>query len=149
MTNNSQKVAKSSSTPSQDKKVKDSSPRSTNDDHPSWRFTKLELVDPFGWHTIDTALLHFIRGKLQDFESMTWNQILVVGKKFNHSVKVSEIERSAMERLRSLRLDDIEELISLRVTGAKRIWGIRQGGALLLLWWDPNHQVCPSKLKHT
>jgi len=149
MAKKSPKVAKFASNPHIGKEVKDSSPRSSNDENPSWRFTKLELVDPFGWHTINTALLHSIREKLQDFESMTWNQILVVGKKFHHSIKVCDVAKDARERLKYLRLDDIEELVSLRISGSKRIWGIRQGGVLLLLWWDPDHQICTSNPKHT
>ena len=143
------KISNNIPEPSSQKKVKNATLESTNDANPSWRFTKLELVDPFGWHTIQTDQLHFIREKLQNFESMTWNEILVQGKKFNHAVKTSGIVKEAKDRLKSLYLDDVEELVSLRLAGEQRIWGIRQGVALLLLWWDPEHKVYPSQKKHT
>lgn len=143
------KIANNIASPFANKKVKDSFPKSSNDENPSWRFTKLELVDPFGWHAINTEQLHYVREKLQHFESMTWNQILVVGKKFNHSVKTRSLAKKAKDRLRDLHLDDVEELVSLRLAGEQRIWGIRQGSALLLLWWDPDHKVFPSPLRYT
>ena len=40
-------------------------------------------------------------------------------------------------------MDDVDELYQLRVTGAERVWGIRSGPLLRLLWWDPNHEVYP------
>jgi hypothetical protein len=55
---------------------------------PSWRITVLEMVDPFGWHVLDVATLHFIRGKAMHFDKMTWGQILIDAKKRNHGVEV-------------------------------------------------------------
>ena len=83
---------------------------------------------------------------LKNFETMLWNDIL--GRN-NHAVLVSQISREAQVRLEDLKLDDNESLISLRLTGTQRIWGIRIGNILQLLWWDPNHEVCPSEKKHT
>lgn len=143
------KTPKSKSIPAPSKTPKSNFIQSSNDENPSWRFSKLELVAPFGWHTIQTKLLHDIREKLKHFESMTWQEITVVAKKQNHSIPVNKICKSAQIRLKELGLDDIESLISLRMTGEQRIWGIRQKSVLLLLWWDPNHQVYPSQKKHT
>lgn len=56
-------------------------PTSYNDENPSWRVARLELVDPFGWHEMGETKIREIRKKLADFESMTWNDILVRGKK--------------------------------------------------------------------
>lgn len=117
--------------------------------NPSWQFSRLELVDPFGWHSIDTALLHEIRERLQAFESMTWNEILVKGSKHNHAIQTTALCKDARDRLKEIRLDDIEELVSLKMSGEERIWGIKQHSVMLLLWWDPRHQVCPSHKKHT
>ena len=44
---------------------------------------------------------------------------------------------------------ETDTLISLRVTGKKRIWGVRDGSVLHLLWWDPQHEVYPTKPRHT
>lgn len=80
---------------------------------------------------------------------MTWDAIVVTAKKFNHAVSCDSLCKSAKNRLQELELDDLDELVSLRVSSKKRIWAIRQGQHCLLLWWDPDHEVCPSEKKNT
>jgi len=122
---------------------------STNHLSPSWRVARLKLVSPHGWRDIVPSKLLEIRAKLANFESMTWNDILVTAKKRNHSVSVSRISNEAQNHLSSLNLFDVDEVISLHLTGTERIWGFRQGAVLQVLWWDPEHHVCPSLLKNT
>jgi len=43
--------------------------------------------------------------------------------------------------------DAVEDLFSLRLTGKKRLWGIRDRHVFKVFWWDPEHGVCPSELK--
>lgn len=109
----------------------------------------MEMCDPFGWHEITKEKLSEIRTKLAGFENSTWSDLLVKGKKQNHSIPVDKLEKDARDRLVVLRLDDIDQLISLHLTGTERIFGIQHDIALTLLWWDPHHRVCASYLKHT
>jgi hypothetical protein len=109
----------------------------------------MEMVDPFGWHELQRSKLDDIRARLSSFESMTWNQILVEGKKQHHSIEVIDLSPVARKRLHEIGLGDTAEVVSLALTGRERIIGIRQGAALLILWWDPKHEVCPSELKNT
>jgi hypothetical protein len=111
---------------------------------PSWRVASMELVDPFGWHAVDAETLLSIRAKLAHFESMTWSEILVAGKKRNHSISVSAITPEARQRLEVIGLG-LDEVVSLRLSGAERVFGYLDNGVLVLLWWDPDHQVCPTK----
>jgi hypothetical protein len=104
----------------------------------------MEFVDPYGWHKVDATLLQQIRQRLSNFESMTWNEILVKAKKYNHTVSVDTICSDAQKRLRDIRCADVDELVSLRLSAVERVWGILQEGVLIVLWWDPTHQVCPS-----
>lgn len=80
---------------------------------------------------------------------MTWNDIIVVAKKRNHTVPVSRVCKEARDHLSALNLSEIDEVVSLHLTGTERVWGYRQGAVLHVLWWDPDHQICPSLLKHT
>ena len=117
---------------------------------PAWRLSLLQLVDPFGWHALDFGKATYVREKLAHFESMTWSEILVKGKKHNHSINVEDLCPAARERLRNIRQDDVEDLVSLSLSGRERVWGILEGaGVLKVLWWDPDHRVCPSVKKHT
>lgn len=74
---------------------------------------------------------------------MTWNEFLVQAKKRNHSIKVADITSEARERLEAVGLG-LDEVVSLRLTGKERVFGYLDNGVLVLLWWDPDHQVCPS-----
>lgn len=118
-----------------------------NNARPSWRIGALEMVDPYGWHRLDADGIRYIHGKLSNFESMKWSEILE--NRQNHPVSVGIISKEAQERLAALNQDDIDELISLRLSGKERVWGIREHSALKVLWWDPEHQVCPSPKKGT
>lgn len=120
------------------------------DKNPAWRIAKMEVVHPFGWHTLDADELQFVREKLKEFESMTWSQILVVAKKQNHSVSIDDLIKEAQKRLTEINLDDLDQLYSLHLSGKKRVWGyIVDQGVMNLLWWDPEHVICPSTKKHT
>ena len=90
-----------------------------------------------------------IQQKLASFEALTWNEILIQGKKQNHLVRRRDLCKAAQDHLVHVRLDDVDELISLHLSGKERVWGIRSHNVLTVLWWDPDHAVCPSLKKHT
>jgi len=121
--------------------------------HPAWRLFKLEMYDrssgegreSFGWHEIARGKLSGIRKSLQNFETMTWGEI----GNGSHCVSVDQLIPPARKRLEELKLDDVDHLFSLRVTGKERIWGIMDGAILNILWWDPRHKLCPAPKKHT
>ena len=78
---------------------------------------------------------------------MTWQEIF--GTTQNHSVKISGLPNNIKAKLEEMGQSDIEELVSLRVAGSPRIWGILENATLKILWWDPNHSIYPAKKKHT
>lgn len=148
--NRKNKQAKIKQEPNPSKTAKyASNPDSYNDRNPAWRISKIEMVDPFGWHNLNAQEIKNIQTKLSDFESMTWNEISIEGKKQNHSVTIDQLSTKAKKRLEEKNINDIDELFSLRLSGTQRVWGILEQGILNLLWWDSNHQVCPSNKKHT
>ncbi len=91
------------------------------------------------------ALIQII-GKLKSFERSAWADIERGG---SHFIGVESIIRDAQRRLEMLKLDDTDELFSLRLSGLERLWGLRSNDVFSVLWWDPNHQICPSTLRHT
>jgi hypothetical protein len=117
------------------------------DKNPSWQIRFIDHDGLWSWSNVDKeTLLNEILPKLKDFETMYWKEIL---NRNNHEVSINQISKEAQKRLHELQQDDIENLVSLRLTGPKRIWGIKSGNTLKLLWWDPEHTVYPSNLKHT
>jgi hypothetical protein len=117
--------------------------------YPVWQFSSMDFEGPFGWHPsqkIATSILLEIRTKLAQFESMTWHEI--EGRR-HHFQPVDSICKEAQQRLAELKQDDLDGLFSLSLSGPQRVWGIRSGAVFKILWWDPDHQVYPCKLKHT
>lgn len=144
------KKAKIGREPSPSKTAKPgANPDTFYDKYPAWRISKIEMADPFGWHKLSTKEVNSIQTKLSEFESMTWEEISIKSKKQNHSVTIDKLSKKAQARLIKINIIDIDELFSLRLGGKQRVWGILDQGILNLLWWDPQHLVCPSKKKGT
>lgn len=144
------KNPKFASNPSVGKNPKVSSnPEFFYDLNPTWRVAQIELCDPFGWHILPIDQFSYVKEKLSNFESMTWRDILVDGRKFNHLIETDKLIKPARDRLEELGQNDLEEILSLRLSGKERVWGVLDRGSLNLLWWDPDHKICPSPKKHT
>ena len=112
-----------------------------------WKVSKIDDEGQWGWNNISCPdFLRNIWDKMRNFETMTWGQIL---GRSHHMIPVNDIIKPAQERLRELKHDDQEELVSFRIGGRERLWAIRSETEAFLLWWDPNHEICPSPKKHT
>jgi hypothetical protein len=114
---------------------------------PLWAFRVVDLGGRWCWSALQRDDILLVFDKLKSYESMAWAQI--EGPTGSHFVEVHKLSKPARERLVEIRQDDVDLLFSLRITGRQRVWGIRDGHVLRLLWWDPEHEVCPSHLKHT
>lgn len=91
-----------------------------------------------------------VLGRMRDFESQTWNEILVVAKDRNHEVFVSELSKDAQRILGIIQVG-LEKIVSLRFSNLERMFGKidPETGAFSVLLWDPKHSVYPSPKKHT
>ena len=112
-----------------------------------WKVAEIDDNSPWGWNQITCPdFLRNIWDKLRNFETMTWGEIL---GRHHHAIAVNDIIEPAQNRLVQLGHDDQEELVSFRLSNTERIWAIRSGEEAFLLWWDPNHEICPSHLRNT
>lgn len=84
--------------------------------------------------------------QLHEFETMNLETIRRQG---SHLVEVARLARRAIARLAEIKQDDIDYLMSFRVTAKNRVWCIPDRNIMRILWWDPNHTVCPSLKRHT
>ncbi|KJU85359.1 hypothetical protein MBAV_002442 [Candidatus Magnetobacterium bavaricum] len=116
--------------------------------NPVWRFGMVDFEGQWGWENLNRVDdFKLIQGKLKNFETMTWGEIekklIKKGTPQNHSIQVEKICKDAQDRLKEIKMDDRDELYSLRFSGKERLWGVREGEILYILWWDPYHTVCP------
>jgi hypothetical protein len=115
-------------------------PGASQADRPSWLLQRLDLAGPWSWTRIDPAALRRVRERLGHLEALSFTEF--VGRA-HHEIPAVQLCRVARERLRDLRLDDFEHLLSLRILKRQRVWGARTAAGVLLLWWDPDHTVYP------
>ena len=144
------RTPKIAASPSGTKQPKTKESTSFNDHHPSWRFDRIDWEHPFVDFEVTPGHLKYLFDSLCQLEKRDWNEILVVAKKQNHNVELEQLSKKAQDRLRVLfKLLDFDQLLSLRLTAKERLWGVLDRGVVTLLWWDQNHEVCPSALKRT
>ena len=123
------------------------SPESNDRRRIHWHLSAIDFDGPWCVFHIDKVhLLGKILGRLRSFESMTWGDL---GNTGSHSIETYKLCREARRRLEEIGQDDIESLFSLRFSGKERLWGIRDRAAFRVLWWDPEHEICPSAKKYT
>ena len=124
-----------------------SNPTSSDTLPPAWQVQIVDMDGPWGWRGVtQTDLIQEILPKLMEFETMTWVKL---GENGSHPIPKDQIISAAQQRLVEINQDDIDAIYSLRLTGQRRIWGIRVRNILKILWWDPNHEVKPSRQRHT
>jgi hypothetical protein len=142
------------------KKPREQPHESSQRKYPGWHFRSMDIDGPWGFcptkHDDSDAqilaydehceTLEYIRGKLSEFEVRYWSEIL---GKHSHAVSLEGLSPEARLRLEEIGQFDVEELVSLHFSSTGRLWGIRDNEYFKILWWDPNHQVCTSDLKHT
>lgn len=113
---------------------------------PDFRADQMDVEGPWGWHKFEASHLQDFLQKIFHSQKLTWQNLREHG---SHLVDIVSLHTDAQKRLQHLEKDGLDQLYSLRLSGKKRAWGIKEGNILWLLWWDPDHQVCPSNKKHT
>jgi len=111
-----------------------------------WRFSVMDMDGPFSFAGMKARTWRRILEKMRQWDSMTWQEL--TGDD-NHAIPVERLSHEAQSRLIEIGQDDIDEIFSLRMTGRERLIGIRDRHIFRVLWWDPEHHVCPSHKKHT
>lgn len=138
-----EKHAKFGVEPHPEKKARFSEPE-LDDGHPlAWRFSGADREGPFGWTIEGDVKFREVIEKLYEFEGKNWNDITLGG---SHPIAVSELCDAARKRLVKLKRDDLDELMSLRLNGPNRVWCVKSGHIMKVLWWDADHQVYPTPI---
>ena len=119
------------------------------DDRLSWRFALLSsrADDRWSWYAMTREQAVGLHAFLCDMEAHTWRS---AGRGTGNrprlkAIPIEAISGEAQRELSRRLLDDnVEELWELHKDGPTRLWGIRQGSVFRAIWFDPNHEVCPS-----
>lgn len=85
---------------------------------------------------------------------MTWTEVKKQthddGKSKHHFLSPQFLSPEAAERLKAKQLEEYSDSIfSFALDNKLRLVGIRKNEDFHVLWYDPEHEVCPSKKKHT
>jgi hypothetical protein len=115
-----------------------------------WRFTHLDHDGPWCFDTVVGGDLCEILRHMASLESMTVSEVFPGGGKPGKDYDVDGIPTvAARERLDDIGLADMTKISVLRLTGEKRLYGFRDANVFYVVWWDPLHQIWPSRKKHT
>lgn len=122
----------------------------TSDSRICWRFCHVDHDGPWGFEKVDPQTLRWLMERLSLVESMTINQLFHSGGYPGADYDVASIPNAvALGRLEEIGLSDMTKVHRLRFTGTARLYGFLVDHVFHIIWWDPNHEVWPSKLKHT
>jgi hypothetical protein len=113
----------------------------------SWHFSCIDTDGPWSFKNIDSNMLwNQIVPKIKAFEGKSWTQIFQTGR--DHPIEIAKIIPEAQMRFeKQFGALDADQLVSLHIDGLKRIWGLKEGSIFKVLWWDPNHDIYPSRKK--
>ena len=114
-----------------------------------WRFKHVDHDGPWGFDRMTGAELRSLMKSLAEFELMTMNEAFKGGYP-GKDYDIEEIPtREARERLDAIGLADMTKISVFRLGGTPRLYGFRCGNVFHVVWWDPDHVIWPSRLKHT
>ncbi|WP_007025227.1 hypothetical protein [Saccharomonospora iraqiensis] len=108
-------------------------------DHDSrWRFDEGMSEQ---WRELMTKMAHC--------ESMTVHELRNSSRFFKEYDLPSGLLQEALDRLTTLRLDEMTKIQRFEFTGTQRLYGFLHDNVFHVIWWDPHHEIFPSKLKNT
>lgn len=145
-------------------------PESYFDKSPSWRFSRADFEHE-RWSVLDayedvvedpsepsgTRVLHqFSRSierqlleELRPREVSKWGELLSQaggrgknGGTNSHHIPIKELTKEAQARAAKIGIE-ADELMSVRLTSKRRVFGILEGGVLNIIWLDRDHEICP------
>lgn len=114
---------------------------------PVWRFSDFDWDGDWGYDSCAASvakLREHIEKHLASFETMTWQEILKAsgGRKQgnnSHEIPRDKFKPNVEKRLRENRVL-ADTLFSLRLDAGTRLYGVREGRCLRIVFFDPFHK---------
>jgi hypothetical protein len=114
---------------------------------PVWRFSDFDWEGPFGLAACaecSDKLMNHIQAHLSSFETMTWAEIMRASGGRAHGNNSHPIARDKFTKSAKHRLDErkifADSLFSLRLDAGTRLYGVRDGHCLRIVFFDPFHK---------
>lgn len=127
---------------------------STIKETPIWRFDKLDRTGKFAFDLSRKDFDHKeILQKLIEYGAMTWDNISkqqhdYSRKSKHHYLELDSLSTDALNRIKARHFEEETDVIySFALQNRLRIIGLRHGSEFDIVWFDPNHEFCPSKKK--
>lgn len=114
-----------------------------------YRFAEFDPDGPPDFHSMDHDKWVQVMKALAGYETQT---VGTIWSATDNGCKVYELDtahENIVKRLFDLGRDDETAVHTLRVTGRIRVMGFLRDHIFHVLWFDPEHQMSPSKKKHT
>jgi hypothetical protein len=114
------------------------------------RFNRVDTSGPWCLSRIDGREHTKLLARLRDIESMRVRDVFNNGDEPGKHYEAERCPNPALvRRLRDLEYDDETRISRLRFGGRGRLFGFLRGNQFFALWWDPEHEVWPSKKRNT
>lgn len=108
------------------------------------RFDRLDLGSEWCLSAITNEDHADLLKKLGEWESHDVVELFNGHPGKDYKLSDKKVPKHLLHRLRQIGSDDLDTISRLRITGARRLYGIRSGNEFSVLWWDPTHAIWPS-----
>ena len=118
-----------------------------------WLLNENSKEKTLDWNDKDGMHVAKIMKCMKELERRGWKELINDDKKNHHFIPVERMCSKARSRWKEIywekRRFDATSLFSLKIDKKKRLFGVRDGGVFIVIWYDPYHQICPSAKKNT
>ena len=117
---------------------------------PQFIFRRYDKKAPWSNSFNNKPVVDSVMDHLKSKEGLLWKEIMAQsgGRSSgtnSHHIKIAKFSSEAQRRAKYINLNE-SELFSMRFEGDVRLWGIIEpDGRCYVIWYDPNHKVCPSE----
>lgn len=109
------------------------------------RFNRTDLGGPWCLTKISQPDHALLLDKIKSIETMTVHEVFNGNPGKDYEIDQLPNADAARRLEDDLPYSDQDQISRLQIAGKQRLYGFRQGNNFHVLWWDPEHEIWPSK----